>query len=174
MWPASSAPPSPPVSCWLCTAKPNQKNPLPGSGERIFCGKASLTARQIGICRYIALARERPRLPLEGKLSPSRATDEVCREMLCFQGVPGEFATFSTSSDRPSGGHLPLKGKPWALPRQCLTSSNPNLQLCCGSIGNQKSDYSSCRIYPLRYNACSALRQAGWSRDWIRVSSKRT
>ncbi|MGN0978744.1 MAG: hypothetical protein ACI4PT_00245, partial [Candidatus Avoscillospira sp.] len=78
----------------------------------------------------VALARERPRLPLEGKLSPARATDEVCRKMLRFEGVSGEFVTFSTSSDRPSGGHLPLKGKAYgALPRQCNTSTNPNLTI---------------------------------------------
>ena len=90
---------------------------------------AGNTDKQIGICRCVALARERPRLPLEGKLSPSRATDEVCRKMLRFEGVSCEFVTFSTSSDRPSGGHLPLKGKAFeALPRQCLTSTTPNLQ----------------------------------------------
>ena len=62
--------------------------------------------------------------------------------MLRFDGVSGEFVNFSTSSDRPSGGHLevncpegareaalgrPLKGKAFgALPRQYDTSSNPN------------------------------------------------
>ncbi|MGN0980334.1 MAG: hypothetical protein ACI4PT_08400, partial [Candidatus Avoscillospira sp.] len=40
--------------------------------------------------------------------------------MLRFVGTSGASVTFSTSSDRPSGGHLPLKGKAFeALPRQC-------------------------------------------------------
>ena len=46
----------------------------------------------IGICRCVALARERPRLPLEGKLSASRLTDEVCRNIARFAGASGEFA----------------------------------------------------------------------------------
>ena len=51
--------------------------------------------------------------------------------MLRFEGVSGEFVNFSTSSDRPSGGHLPLKGKAFeALPRQYNTSTNPNFLFC--------------------------------------------
>ena len=51
--------------------------------------------------------------------------------MLRFERVSGEFATFSTSSDRPSGGHLPLKGKAFgALPRQCSNPTNPNFLVC--------------------------------------------
>ncbi len=86
---------------------------------------------KIGICRGEAQP-----------LSLARTTDEVCRNMLRFEGVSGEFVTFSTSSDRPSGGHLevncpegareaalgrPLKRKALALPCQCSTSSNFNL-----------------------------------------------
>ncbi|MGN0979128.1 MAG: hypothetical protein ACI4PT_02250 [Candidatus Avoscillospira sp.] len=48
---------------------------------------------QIDKLGFDALARERPRLPLEGKLSPSRATDEVCGEMFRFAGTTGEFVT---------------------------------------------------------------------------------
>ena len=64
--------------------------------------------------------------------------------MLRFERVSGKFVNFSTSSDRPSGGHLkvncpegareatlggPLKGKAFgALPRQCNTPTNPNFQ----------------------------------------------
>ena len=87
-------------------------------------------ARSEDVCSTLlqlkVVVRRAPRLPLEGKLSASRLTDEVCRKMLRFEGVSGEFVTFSTSSDRPSGGHLevncpegareaalgrPLKGK---------------------------------------------------------------
>ena len=60
--------------------------------------------------------------------------------MLRFAGTSGEFGILSTSSDRPSGGHLevncpegareaalgrPLKGKAFeALPRQYITQTN--------------------------------------------------
>ena len=39
-----------------------------------------------------------------------------------FPKGEGIYAAFGgyTSSDPPSAGHLPLKGKPWALPRQCV------------------------------------------------------
>ena len=60
--------------------------------------------------RFPALARERPRLPLEGKLSP-QVTDEVCRIRFNKALLPAKRNCCNTSSVSPSGCHLPLKGK---------------------------------------------------------------
>ena len=61
------------------------------------------------VCQKSLQKNEHPRLPLEGKLSASRPTDEVCGKMPHFKDTSGKFATCSTSSG--ASRHLPLKGK---------------------------------------------------------------
>ena len=61
------------------------------------------------VCQKSLQKNEHPRLPLEGKLSASRPTDEVRGKMPHFKETSGEFVTCSTSSG--ALRHIPLKRK---------------------------------------------------------------